>query len=397
MKVVGLITEYNPFHRGHEYHIAQAKALTGADFAVAVMSGNYVQRGAPAIFPKHIRTEMALVGGADLVLELPVHYATASAEQFAYGAVSMLKGLGVVDAVCFGCECGDVSVLTEIAQILTEEPQEYRLALREALQQGMSYPVARARALPAYEDILICPNNILGIEYCKALLRLGSPMEPVAINRRGNAYHETALDHPLTSATALRRVLIEEKTESSLQKYLSPEIYAILKREYETGGFLTEDDFSQILIYRLLTVSKAELCQYADMSEELAARILHMRCRFRSFSRFADLLKTKELTRTRINRALLHVILGLKKEIPGGLFAQVLGFAGGSRALLGEIKKQSSLPLLTKPADSEKVLDERQQALFSENLEASMLYEAVSAGKSGRPMVHEFSRSIVIL
>lgn len=175
MKIVGLITEYNPFHNGHLYHMQKAKEITGADSVIAVMSGNYVQRGAPAIMPKHLRAEMALEAGIPLVLELPVCYASGSAEYFADGAISLFEKLGCIDSICFGSECGDYYLLEKVAHVTADEPEAYKQTLQDALKQGLSFPLARQAALKAYfqdpslDDILEQPNNILGIEYIKAL------------------------------------------------------------------------------------------------------------------------------------------------------------------------------------------------------------------------------------
>ena len=213
MKIVGLITEYNPFHNGHLYHLEQALDIAGADAAIAVMSGNYVQRGAPAIMPKRLRTKVALEAGVSIVLELPVCWATGSAEYFAAGAVSLLERLGCVDAICFGSECGDFSLLDEIAKVTADEPQEYQFSLQEGLRNGMSFPLARQMALKAYfkddrlDLILEQPNNILGIEYLKALHRNNSPMKAYTIQRKVSGYHDTQLSESCSSASAIRRLL----------------------------------------------------------------------------------------------------------------------------------------------------------------------------------------------
>ena len=192
MKIVGLITEYNPFHNGHLYHIEEAKRVTGADTVVVVMSGDYVQRGTPAVMPKRLRTEMALKCGAGAVFELPVCYASGSAEFFAMGAVSLLDHLGAVDSICFGSESNDLEALQEIAGILLEEPDGYQELLKEALRSGQSYPSARQKALAgctgndALASLLDDPNNILGIEYLKALRKLNSSMVPYTILLQGS-------------------------------------------------------------------------------------------------------------------------------------------------------------------------------------------------------------------
>ena len=213
MKIVGLITEYNPFHNGHLYHIKESLRVTGADAAVVVMSGDYVQRGTPAIMPKRIRAEMALMCGAGAVFELPVCYATGSAELFALGSVSLLESLGIVDSICFGSECNDLPILEQLAELLLEEPEAYQILLKDYLKQGMSFPRARQEAIlsytedPRFAEILRNPNNILGIEYLKAIKKLGSRMEPYTIARRGAQYHDEELDSDYSSATAIRSLL----------------------------------------------------------------------------------------------------------------------------------------------------------------------------------------------
>ena len=214
MKIVGLITEYNPFHNGHLHHIREAKRVTGADAAIVVMSGDYVQRGVPAFMPKRLRTEMALKCGASAVFELPVCYATGSAEYFALGAVSLLDSLGIVDAVCFGSECNDLDALSHVADILTREPDDYRSLLKKSLKKGVSFPSARHEAMleytrvPAYAALLDDPNNILGIEYLKSLKKLNSRMIPFTIQREGAHYHDRVLSPGrLSSASAIRSLL----------------------------------------------------------------------------------------------------------------------------------------------------------------------------------------------
>ena len=221
MKIVGIIAEYNPFHKGHEFHIEKAKKITGADAAIIIMSGDYVQRGIPSIMPKHLRTQMALACGADVVLELPVCYATGSAEYFATGAVSLLEALGCVDYLCFGSECGEIKILQQIADVLCKEPAHYKVLLQKHFKNGNTFPAARKLAFIEYlnqhkslscipeqiSKILDSPNNILGIEYLKALSCLNSSIEPVTITREGAGYHDQTLGDLFSSASALRQGL----------------------------------------------------------------------------------------------------------------------------------------------------------------------------------------------
>lgn len=398
MKAVGLITEYNPFHKGHEYHIQKAKEITDADYVIAVMSGDYVQRGTPACVQKHTRAHMALVSGVDLVLELPIIYATGSAEIFAEGTVSILDKLGIVESICFGSECGTAVPLMEIAKILADEPEWYRAALQEQLRNGLSYPAARAAALPEYAEILSSPNNILGIEYCKALLRLDSKIEPVSIARMGSLYHESELGTELPSATAIRTQLYNNEDSSNLSNYIPANAWNILSKEIDLSSIMHEDDFSQILLYRLLSAkSPEELAEYEDVSDELASRIFKCKMQFISFSQFADLLKTKEVTRTRINRALLHIILDVKKGTKKASYARILGFRKDAGELLSEVKANSQIPFFSKTATAGELLDTEQQELFDLTMDASLLYEGILAQKVHRSLVHEHSKSIIIV
>ena len=217
MKTAGIIAEYNPFHTGHEYQINYIKEKLRTDYVVIAMSGDFVQRGTPALFSKYVRAEMALRSGADLVLELPVSISSASAELFARGGVQLLDGLGVTDILCFGSECGDTDALMELAKILAEEPEAFQDALRRNLKNGMTFPKARSMALSAvfpesekYQQLLSSPNNILGIEYCKAILRENSSISPVSIKREGNDYHENTLsENHFPSASAIRNAILD--------------------------------------------------------------------------------------------------------------------------------------------------------------------------------------------
>ena len=241
MKIAGIIAEYNPFHKGHEYQITYTREHLGADYVIVAMSGDYVQRGTPALLPKHIRSEMALKCGADLVLELPVSVSTASAELFAKGGVQLLENLGVVDFLCFGSESGSVSELKSLAAILTEEPEEYKQVLKKHLSQGKTFPSARALALQEYtktvscdslkhaEEILLSPNNILGIEYCKALLRVKSCIEPCTLKREGAGYHDTSLFNQNPSASAIRKhFLSSENNLKDMEEALPKEVFPVL-------------------------------------------------------------------------------------------------------------------------------------------------------------------------
>lgn len=403
MRVTGLITEYNPFHKGHEYHIQEAKKITGADYVIAIMSGDYVQRGTPACVQKHTRAHMALVCGVDLVLELPLPYATGTAERFAEGSVSILDKLGVVDSICFGSECGNAEPLMEIAHILAWEPKWYQTRLQKYLREGLSFPSARAASLPEYADILNSPNNILGIEYCKAIIRSNSKIKAISIQRKGSTYHDehlscgTTADGFLPSATALRNRLRKD-TSADFTNYIPTQACRLLDTELAKNGFMDEDDFSSVLLYKLLQAkSPEEYLLYEDVSEELASRIFKYRLHFQSFSQFADLLKTKEITRTRINRALLHMILDIKKEHKYELYARILGFRKDAGMLLSQIKEQTRIPFFSKTAAAKDLMSDQAFCTFETTLAASVLYQGIASQRNKIPIVHEHSKPIIIV
>ena len=396
MKIVGIIAEYNPFHIGHQYHIEKALEITGAEAAVVVMSGDFVQRGAPAIMPKHLRTRMALNGGAALVLELPVPYATGSAEHFAYGAVSLLEKLGCIDSICFGSECGDISSLSELAKILAEEPSEYKLLLSDYLKKGNSFPLARQLAIHDYlhsesaDKILAKPNNILGIEYLKALYRLKSNIKPYTIQRISSDYHDQELQETYSSASAIRNQL-KQSALGNLTSQLSEENFILLKENYQKRYPVYANDFSLLLKYKLMQETNESLANYADVSEELANRIVKRLDEYLNFEQFCELLKTKELTYARISRALLHILLNIKNESYREInYARVLGFCKNRTEILTQIKENASIPLITKlsayPNLAELELD----------VKASDLYESVICDKFQTKFHSEYTKQVII-
>lgn len=413
MKTVGLITEYNPFHNGHAWHMQEAKRLSGADFCIVVMSGNFVQRGAPAILDKYARTKMALSCGADLVLELPVPYALGSAEYFASGAVALLDGLGTVDALCFGSECGDISILSETAGILVKEPEGFSALLKERLKSGRTFPHARAEALKEYlnrQEGIPCfdtalleePNNILGIEYLKALKRLNSSIVPLTIPRAGGAYHSETPDAVFSSAAALRKMLCPPF--SPLKMEMPPAAYDILEEEFGCSCPVVSNDFSILLHYRLLSVSSPkDLLLFLDISPELADRIFRQIPAYTGFEQFTALIKTRQYTESRIRRCLLHILLDIRAEDVAyrknhgwNSYARVLGFRKKSSSLLHEIKERSRLPLITKLAAAKNILTSEEMHFLQNDIYASQVYQSVVTGKFGRNAYSEYRQPVIV-
>lgn len=432
MKVVGLVTEYNPFHNGHKYHIEEAKKSSGADYVIAVMSGDFVQRGAPAIMDKYSRAEMAIKSGADLVLELPVCYATASAEYFALGAVSLLDKLGIVDSLCFGSECGDISSLKEVAGILAGTTEEYDKQLLSYVKEGLTYPAAREKAITAYlrsgntshstdteqaARVLSSPNNILGMEYIKAIHSLSSSLRPVTIQRKTAGYHEKELSKAyedkhspspvISSATAIRTILQSSKEIPGLSPVTAsvPDaVYEILVSDYHKTYPITWEDFSSIIKYKLLSEDRNLLNGYVDMSGDLADRIKKNSIYACTMEELALRLKTKNLTLTRINRALTHILLNIRKTslkqyCQNGYtsYARVLGIKKESSHLLRRITDIGRIPIITKVAKAEKQIDPLAMQMLSEDLFAAHLYNQAVYEKYGTPLPNEYQRGILIV
>lgn len=429
MKTVAIIVEYNPFHNGHLYQINKVKQETNADCVIVIMSGNYVQRGTPAIIDKYARTKMALSNGVDLVFELPVYYATASAELFAHGAVNILNRLGIVDYLCFGSECGDISLLDKIASVLLEEPDNFKLYLKTYLKNGLSFPVARKQALIDFlgkdqriEQVLDEPNNILGIEYIKALKKLNSSIEPVTILRHGSGYHDPNLNNPFCSATALRNYyealaqnndfLTEyqdslstkiDKKMLSIDTFVPSTTKECLENSYHKTFPITVDDFTSLLYYQLTQETNESLQSYLDVNEDLSNRILNEINYHTKFTDLIELIKTKQFTYTRISRTLLHILLQIKTELmstfllsPDSAYARLLGFQTSASTNLKQIKKNGLIPVITKVADADKLLSPIAMQCFQADLKATHLYNQIVFSKFNTVLPNEFKAGPII-
>ncbi len=411
MKVNGIIAEYNPFHNGHKYQMDTSRRITGADYTVVIMSGDFVQRGAPALLDKHRRAEMALRCGADLVLELPAIFSASSAEYFSMGAVSTLDKLGVVTHLCFGSECGDVDVMAKVAEILLEEPEDFSATLQKYMKQGVSYPNARNWAmfqhypfLEAYRNVFNTPNNILGIEYIKALKRRDSNMLPVTVRRTGAGYHDRMMDTEYCSALALRQALYSGKTPDFMKSQMPAESWEILQQSLEDSSIICSNDFSDLLYYKLLLERENGYQEYLDVSSDLSDRICRNLDCYHDFDNFCDLLKTKNMTYTRISRCLLHILLNIRQEdvafckkLDYAAYARVLGMRRDAHELLSAIKEQSSIPLVTKLADAEKYLDADALHMLAQDILVSHIYRSVTPHFKERSRTSEYSIPIVTI
>ncbi|WP_022777232.1 nucleotidyltransferase [Butyrivibrio sp. AE3009] len=388
MKTIGIIAEFNPFHNGHKYLIEKSMQETGADFCIVIMSGDFVQRGAPAIADKFIRTRMALQSGADLVLELPVYYSLGSAEYFASGAVSILDRIGALDYLCFGSESGDISSLEKIATVLANEPENFRSVLAAGLKAGKSFAAAREDALASELDgesirpILQSPNNILAIEYIKALIKRNSSIRPFTIPRIGESFHSTALSD-YASATAIRKVLAGNTEKEAV----SASIPASAMKEFVeySGHLLDSNDFSTLLNYRLICDKENGYDKYLDVSGDLSNKLINSFTPGDTITCLCEKLKTKDLSYSRISRSLFHILLGITDENMAQYkaddytgYVRILGLKKDSSAVLSLIHDNSSLPVLDRLKDAEHLLNPLQMRLLSETLSAGAVYNLLA-------------------
>lgn len=378
MNVVGIIAEYNPFHEGHAYQIQKAKEQCGAEFAVVVMNGDFVQRGEPAIFDKYTRTKEALLGGADLIFELPVRFGLSSAGDFAMGGVLALNALPFITHLCFGTETGDLTPLLQAATFLCDEPDSYRTRVKHFVKQSILYPKARSLALAAESGLPTqtwdSPNNILGLEYCVALQKLHSKIKPFTIRREGQGYHDndTPALSDFPSATFLRKQIRKagEKENLSLS------------------------DFSSLIGYSLLTAK--DLCRIKDITPDLSDRIRNELPKYREINEFVKTIKNPSLTTGRIKRSFFQCLFDIEKEEPVMPYLRVLGMKKEASSLLSQ-KENASCQILTKLAFDVPKMDDTAKKLFAKDLLASDLYRQVFCHKYNQTLPNEYQHSPIVL
>ncbi|MBQ4074414.1 MAG: nucleotidyltransferase family protein [Clostridia bacterium] len=353
MRVCGVIAEYDPFHRGHAYHLEQARAQSQADYIICVMSGSFTQRGMPALLPAHARAEMALRCGADIVLQLPYAFSVREAEYFALGGVQILNALGCVTHLSFGCERDDLSLLQRAA-LLSEQPDDqYSRILRTGLDRGMSHAEAAGRALAACldvgPDILKSPNNALAVCYLRALIRLGSPIQPVPV-RREYGYHEKEVEF-FPSATAVRGAILRGDWPS-IEKAVPENALPILKAAVRQG-LCPPEKMDSLLRARLLLSAKDSVASLPGMAEGLEMRFIQAAEKALTREEMIAFIKTRRYTQGRISRALCHLMMDVKKSdlpvLPD--HARILGFRKEAQPLL-HIMQKSDFSLITRPARS---------------------------------------------
>lgn len=359
MKVAGIIAEYNPFHAGHAY-LAQKARENGATHVVAVMSGNFVQRGAPAVFEHSVRTRAALMNGIDLILQLPAVCAASSAQSFAMAGVEILDGTGFVDELVFGSECGDIEKIISAVDAL--ESESLKPLLEEELKKGISFASARENALRKISsesaDIIKSPNNILGVEYVSALKKQQSRITPVTFGRLGAEHDSRETEENIASASYIRELLKGEEW-----KKFVPENTVEL---YEKADIADIKNIENAIIYKIRTADAQSLSDVPDISEGIENRIISASCEAKNLDELYSLAKTKRYSHARIRRIILSYFLGFTAEDLGLSvpYIRIMGFNERGAELIRKAKDTAKLPVITKAADIAS-LGENAQRIFS--------------------------------
>ena len=356
-RILGIISEYNPFHNGHLYQLQKSKKLVNPDYSVCIMSGNFSQRGVPSLVDKWSKAEMAIKAGFDMVIELPTVYSISSAENFAEGAIKILSSFPDV-TLSFGSEIGKMAVLDQFADIFYREPKEYLLILKHELEKGLSYPKARENAIlfylhdvKKYSNILSSPNNVLAIEYLKAIKKLKSRIFPITVKRIGTDYNSLDVNGNIASATAIRKLLYNKK---SIKKYVPAYTYEIVKSNLKEGKVLyTLKSYEKEIIFKLRTMSLSEIANLQDVSEGLENSIKKAANSCNNIEDLVNAIKSKRYTLSRIQRILLYALLNITKtDISDSYkvkpYIRVLGISEKGKYLLSEMNsKKFKYPVIT--------------------------------------------------
>lgn len=430
MSNIGLITEYNPFHNGHRYHIENAKKISNSQNAIVVMSGDFVQRGSPSFIDKYSRARMAINNGADLVIELPYVYANSSAEFFANGAVKTLDALGICDGICFGCEDDNLDILTFFANILTNEPSTFKEYVIKYVSKGLSFPTARAKALEEYvtnnanlpnisidiNAFLNQPNNILAIEYIKCILKNNLDMKLFPLKRTGEAFHSTNLSS-LASASAIRNYFSNVSREAvtltppqdstsatgnyfnnipstsylnEIEQSVPNDVFEFFTKHHNITFPITSEDFKNLIFYKILSLNNtSDIEKYADVSCDLGNRIYkNFNFSIARLDDYIQTIKSKQFTYTRIERSLFHILMELTKEDMTSFlnndtvfYVNVLAFNENGQKLLKEAREHCKVPIIIKKSDAKNKLSPLGLKMFEYDIKAMRLYNQIAYSK----------------
>lgn len=403
MRTVGIVCEYNPFHNGHLNHMRLAAAQPDGEFVVCVISSDFLQRGEPAILPKNLRAESAVLNGADLVFELPSVFSCSSAEFYASSAVQMMGRLGIVDSLVFGSENNDIDLLKQIAALLVEEPAAYKLTLKNHLSSGVSFAKARSLAVSEYlgnddvPEVAEGSNNILGIEYIKAIMRESLPINTVSVPRIAEEYKSEAIEGRYPSATAIRQSLASDGLES-VKDFLPSSTYELLENFYEyKSEFINMELLKDAIFYRIASLSMSELAQFHGVSEGFENRLKASLSGASTVKDYIETCATKRYPKTRIARILIHILLDLKGDeaeaiwAKGPLYARLLAASKKGMSLIPVLERNSSIPVFTSLKPFYQNARPSWKTLLDYEIKASDIYSTAAGLPTGRDYTTKFN------
>ena len=395
MKILGLIVEYNPFHNGHLYHLKKSLEITNSTHSIAVMSGNFLQRGEPALFDKYKRAEMAVSNGVDLVVELPTLYACQSAEIFAHGAITLLNSLNCIDSICFGSEHGDIDLLVEISKILINEPDKFKTLLKRNLDEGILFALARSKALSEYmlnhtnlnidenklNDVLSTPNNILGIEYIKSLLKHKSTIRPYSITRIQADYNSETIESNICSATAIRKTLKEYNTLDSISNVVPIKTFELISKSIDNNFNPMFDEYYFDTIRELVIRDLNILNSYFDVNEGIENKIYKSVFSCKNIFELQQSIKSKRYTLTKVKRILNNILLGITKDDMNTVknimklpYVRILAFNDKGREIIKQIKLNSEIKIINKFSNVNFEDDKVFETLIKYDIKATNMY-----------------------
>lgn len=398
MNLLGLIVEYNPFHNGHKYHLEKSKEITNATHTVAIMSGSFLQRGEPALFDKYTRAEMAVKNGVDLVIELPTLYACQSAEIFSHGAVATLNSLNCVNSLCFGSEEGNIDILQTISEILVKEPSDFKTTLKNFLDEGIVFPVARSKALYEYiknnhllelsedklQQVLNSSNNILGIEYIKSLIKLNSSIKPYTITRIASKYNSTDIESNICSATAIRNSLKDNTDLKLIENVVPLHTFNEINHKINTNFNPVFDYMFYDLLSSTIIRDVDNLTKYFEVNEGIENKIYSNVFTSKNLEELINSTKSKRYTMTKIKRTLNNILLGINrddvikvKDLDRVPYIRILAFNNKGREIIKKIKTSSDIEIITKFSKISHVDDPIFDTLIKYDLKSSNMYNLI--------------------
>jgi len=397
MRTIGIISEYNPFHNGHKYLIDQAKKHGDGQYIVCVLSSNFLQRGEPSMISKFERAKLAILNGADLVFELPTINSCINAKSYAYNSLNLLNKVGICDTLLFGSEAGNTKILNMISDILSNEPPSYKEDLKKHLSSGVSYPKARSLALENHfnnseiSEIIKSSNNILGIEYINAIKKLSAPIKFDTIKRIGSNYLEENLETTFSSATAIRKSIVDNGI-TSIKNQVPITTYKLLTETFNKYDIVTTRKLDEIINFKLASLNKNDIYDFQNISEGIENRIYKMLDNHFTFNEMVTYLSSKRYPKTRISRLLIHILLDIKKDqLDTDIkYARILYASEKGKDLFDVINKNSKIPVFTSFNKFYNIAPNSIKKLLDFEIKSSNIYENLRKGQSNSDFKHKF-------